>query len=256
LGTPVDSKQEAAPLGWHQCAEEGKECSCRGTVRYGSSAAWVEKYVNGAISCTGEEFGDLAGKPKTCQCRPMFTGCELVASTEENKGCYVHTSTRVFTGSGAAKAQCWSDTCACHRRLLSSVGSALSRVMPCDAHHTPSSHALFTLRTRSKWHDSQGDGCDWYAAAPHRCRVYGDSYLSYGHDGCENMLCLLCARSLTHFSDAWRLAVTALDACCACGGGSLKVGTAPHRGLQIFKGDDAHAWSVQGNSPFEVELPQ
>jgi hypothetical protein len=140
--------QEAAPLGWHQCAEEGKECSCRGTVRYGSSAAWVEKYVNGAISCTGEEFGDLAGKPKTCQCRPMFTGCELVASTEENKGCYVHTSTRVFTGSGAAKAQCWSDTSACHRRLLSSVGSALSRVAVRRTPHTkltrtfsPSGHA-------------------------------------------------------------------------------------------------------------------
>ena len=55
---------------------------------------------------------------------------------------------------------------------------------------------------------------------------------------------------ISHFSDPWRLALTALDACCACGGGSLKVGTAPHRGIQIFKGDDAHAWSVQGNSPF------
>jgi hypothetical protein len=124
-------KQEAAPLGWHQCSEEGKECRCRGTVRFGNSASWVEKYVNGAIGCTGQEFGNLAGKtkPVTCQCRPMFTGCELVASTEENKGCYVHTSTRVFTGSGAAKAQCWSDeyfcTCACHQLLLSSVVSTL-----------------------------------------------------------------------------------------------------------------------------------
>jgi hypothetical protein len=121
-------KQEVAPLGWHQCAEEGKECSCRGTVRFGSSASWVEKYVNGAIGCTGQEFVDLSGtgpKPVTCQCRPMFTGCELVGSTEENKGCYVHTSTRVFTGSGVAKAHCWSDACACHRLLVSSVVSTL-----------------------------------------------------------------------------------------------------------------------------------
>jgi len=126
------------PLDWHQCAQEGHACACRGTVRFGSSASWVETYVNGAIACTGEEFGDLAGKPKTCQCRPMFTGCELVASTEENKGCYMHTSTSVFTGSGPRNAQCWSDM-----SLLSVLWFVRhSLVVPCErTPHAPCSHA-------------------------------------------------------------------------------------------------------------------
>ncbi len=66
----------------------------------------------------------------------------------------------------------------------------------------------------------------------------------------KHILLLVC--KISHFSDPCRSVVTALDACCTCGGGSLKVGTAPHRGLQIFKGDSAHTWSVQGNSPFHV----
>jgi hypothetical protein len=180
-------KHEAAPLlGWHQCAQEGHACACRGTVRFGSSASWVERYVNGAIDCTGEEFGDLAGEPKTCQCRHTFTGCELVASTEENKGCYVHTSTSVFTGSGSGNAQCWSDVFVLDVCVF---GLGVAAVVLCErTPHAPCSYThthLFALRTRSKWHDSQGDGCDWYAAAPHRCRVYGDSYSSYGMTGAK-----------------------------------------------------------------------
>ena len=142
--------------------------------------------MNGAIDCTGEEFGDLAGEPKTCQCRYTFTGCELVASTEENKGCYVHTSTSVFTGSGSGNAQCWSDVFVLDVCVF---GLGVAAVVLCErTPHAPCSYThthLFALRTRSKWHDSQGDGCDWYAAAPHRCRVYGDSYSSYGMTGAK-----------------------------------------------------------------------
>lgn len=115
-------KQEAAPLGWQPCADEGKECACRGTVRFGATSSWLEKYVDGSISCASEAFGEVYGeKIKKCQCRPMYTGCELVASTESDKGCYVHTATSVFKGSGATNAQCWTRT-----RSLSIYVSCLS----------------------------------------------------------------------------------------------------------------------------------
>jgi len=136
---------EAAPLGWQQCAEQGRECACRGTARFGTTSTWLEKFVDGSISCAREAFGGqlLAGN-KTCQCRPMYTGCELVASTERNKGCYAHTSSSVVRGSGATDANCW---------------------------------------TRTPWLDSHADGCDWYREAPHRCRVYGNSYSNNGMSG-------------------------------------------------------------------------
>ena len=56
-----------------------------------------------------------------------------------------------------------------------------------------------------------------------------------------------------HFRTDW-CNITAHDACCACGGGSLKVLNKPHRGLQIFKGDDLNVWSIQGNPSFHVDF--
>ena len=103
-------KQEASPLGWQQCAEAGKVCHCRGTARLNYSATqWVEQYVDGSISCTKLGFGESGDTAvMACQCRPVYTGCELVLSTgSANRGCYAHTSSRVFGGSGATDEQCW-----------------------------------------------------------------------------------------------------------------------------------------------------
>jgi len=140
-------KQEVSPLGWHHCALEGTECTCRGIVRFGTASAWIEKYVDGGISCTSKAFGTVERSSRqrsACECRPVYTGCELVASTEKNRGCYVHTSRDVFGGSNGTNAKCW---------------------------------------TRTHWHDGLQDGCDWYAQAPHRCRIFGDSHSKYGLTG-------------------------------------------------------------------------
>ena len=144
--TALCKAETSRPLGWQHCAEQGHECACRGIVRFGSSSERYlsERYVEGSAPCTSGFFGVGNAEAASCHCRLMYTGCELVARTESDSGCYVHTSDRIYMGSGSSNAMCW---------------------------------------THTRWHDSQADGCEWYAQAPHRCRVYGNRYAYYGMTG-------------------------------------------------------------------------
>jgi hypothetical protein len=56
------------------CAQEGRFCSCSGTVRYGTDEAYAEQYVTGGTFCTDAIFGNVApGFTKYCRCKPGTT---------------------------------------------------------------------------------------------------------------------------------------------------------------------------------------
>ena len=63
--------------GSFKCADEGEECKCTGSVKYGSGSKWTsERYTDkDTVSCINEVFGDP--KPfarKECRCTPAIAG--------------------------------------------------------------------------------------------------------------------------------------------------------------------------------------
>jgi len=54
-----------------QCATEGGNCACVGTVQYGANGLFAYKPSTGSIACTNAEFGDPnLGTGKSCYCLP------------------------------------------------------------------------------------------------------------------------------------------------------------------------------------------
>ena len=52
-----------------ECASEGNECVCLGTVRYGAGDKWKTKAgVTGKVACKKNSFGGDPA-PGACQCR-------------------------------------------------------------------------------------------------------------------------------------------------------------------------------------------
>lgn len=82
----TDSEWEDSFISDYQnCALEGEECECYGTVLYGASPSWIHAEVHGTFTCSDDVVGTMdwleSEEDKRCTCFTGVTTAEAVAAT-------------------------------------------------------------------------------------------------------------------------------------------------------------------------------
>jgi hypothetical protein len=75
-GGDVAALTSSIGMQFDDCAPEGEFCRCSGIVRFGTEQKYLDRQVDGGISCSVDVFGDpVPGSAKFCLCRSYCTAC-------------------------------------------------------------------------------------------------------------------------------------------------------------------------------------
>jgi len=94
-----------------QCATEGGNCECVGTVQYGANGKFAYEQSTGSIACTNGVFGDpVQGTRKTCSCRSASIGYTAYTPTGATEAlvCVKDTQATAITSVARKLTTTWS----------------------------------------------------------------------------------------------------------------------------------------------------